>query len=276
MRRLRAACNGGGSSSSSSSLPQLSRRPGGRLMRNSAALPRSSSPAQSNGYCSCTGPQPQGMDISELELVQIILILLAMSVMVAVVVCLLIHYRLVALSLLGRLGHAQEVPAAEVRRDASGWLNNVLSQHGQGQPIRDQTTPVLVQHHHLCRLQPTYPYMPEETVNLPPMISLPDGEEKDPRCFQQHPELKRSCIRAPPNRNVLIDNCAHNTGPRAAKRESASGSERSESPPPSYSVTIEGPYCKNVPPGPKRLQTSWSAAENTTSTEVVPHNSSVT
>ncbi|XP_077363131.1 protein TMEPAI-like [Festucalex cinctus] len=227
-------------------------------MRNPAALLRSSSPTQSNGYCSCTGPQPQGMDISELELVQIILILLAMSVMVAVVVCLLIHYRLVALSLLGRLGHAQEVPAAEVRR-----------------PIRDlqsQTT----QHHHLCRLQPTYPYMPQETVNLPPMIRLPDGEEKAPRCSQQHPELKRSCIRAPPNRSVLVDNYAHATGPRAAERESGSGSERSESPPPYYSVTIEDSYCKNAPAGPKRLQTSWSAAENTTSTEVVPHNSSVT
>lgn len=53
---------------------------------------------------------------AELELVQIILILLAMSVMVAVVVCLLIHYRLVALSLLGRLGHVQEVPTEAARR----------------------------------------------------------------------------------------------------------------------------------------------------------------
>nr|XP_049607466.1 low-density lipoprotein receptor class A domain-containing protein 4 [Syngnathus scovelli] len=270
MRRLRAACNGGGSSS----LPRLPRRPGGRLMRNPAAHLRSSSPTQSNDYCSCTRPQPQGMDISELELVQIILILLAMSVMVAVVVCLLMHYRLVALSLLGRLGHAREVPTAEVRRDASGWPDGVLSQHGQG-PSR--TAPVLVQHHHhLCRLQPTYPYMPQETVNLPPMICLPSEEEKAPRYFRQHPELKRSCIRAPPNRNVLIDNYVHNVGPRVAKRESGSGGERSESPPPSYSVTIEDPYCKSTPPGPKRLQTHWSPTENTTSTEAVPHNSSVT
>ncbi|XP_057683821.1 protein TMEPAI-like [Corythoichthys intestinalis] len=273
MRRLRAACNDGGGVGSS-----LHRRPGGRLMRNPAAHLRSSSPTQSNGYCSCTGPQPQGMDISELELVQIILILLAMSVMVAVIICLLIHYRLVALSLLGRLGHAQEVPTAP--RDSSGWPSAVLTQHGQGQSIHglpNRTTPVFVQHRQLCRLQPTYPYMPQDTVGLPPMIRLPDGEEKEPRFYLQHTELKRSCIRAPPNRTVLIDNYVPSTATWMGKRESGSSGESSESPPPSYSVTIEDSCCKIAAPGPKRvLQTSWCAAENTTSTEAVPHNSSVT
>ncbi|XP_061521127.1 LOW QUALITY PROTEIN: protein TMEPAI-like [Phycodurus eques] len=272
MRRLRAACGGGGGGGSSS-LPRLPRRPGGRLMRNPSAHLRSSIPTQSNGYCSCTGPQPQGMDISDLELVQIILLLLAMSVTVLVVVCLLLHYRLLALSLLGRLGHAREVPAAP--RNASGRPNGVLTQHGQGRPIRGlqkRTPPVFVQ----CPLQPTYPYMPQETVNLPPMVCLPNGEGKEHRAaarrYRQHPELKRACVRAPPNRTVVVDDVTHSTGPRAGKGESGSGGERSESPPPSYSVTIEDTCCKS----PKRLQTCWSSAENTTSTEAVPHNSSVT
>uniref|UniRef100_A0A3Q2XCH8 Uncharacterized protein n=1 Tax=Hippocampus comes TaxID=109280 RepID=A0A3Q2XCH8_HIPCM len=141
-------------------------------------------------------------------------------------------------------------------------------------------TPVFAQHRHLCRLQPTYPDMLQETVNLPPMICLPDAEEKErrktPRCFQQHPELKCSCICAPPNRNVLTDNYGQSTGPPAAKSESGSSGERSESPPPSYSVTIKDSYCQSPLPSPKRLQTSWSAIENTTSTAAVPHNSSVT
>ncbi|XP_051926177.1 protein TMEPAI-like [Hippocampus zosterae] len=279
MRRRRAACNGGGSSSDPDR--RLLRRPGGRLMRNPAAHLRSSSPAQSNGHCPCNGPQPQGMDISELELVQIIIILLAMSVTAAVVVCLLIHYRLVALSFLGRLGHAHEVPTEEARRGASGWHNARLNRHGPGQPIRglqNHTAPVLAQHRHPCRPRPTSPDVPQETVNLPPMIRLPDAEEKErrktPRCFRQHPEPRCSCICAPPNRNVLTDNYGHS--PLAAKSESGSGGERSQSPPPFYSVTIEDSYCQSPLPSPKRLQTSWSAIENTTSTAAVPHNSSVT
>ncbi|XP_061673910.1 protein TMEPAI-like isoform X2 [Syngnathoides biaculeatus] len=206
------------------------------------------------------------MDISELELVQIVLILLAMSATVLVVVCLLLHYRLVALTLLGRLGHVRPDPAAP--RNASGRPNGVLTQQAQGRPIRglhSRAPPVLVQ----CRLQPTYPYLPQETLNLPPTVWFPNGEGKAPRtgprrCSPRHPELKRACVRAPPNRTLAADNYTHGAG------------RRSESPPPSYSVTIEDTGCKSAPPAPKRLQTCWSPAENRTSTEAVPHNSSVT
>ncbi|XP_077599779.1 protein TMEPAI-like [Stigmatopora nigra] len=227
------------------------RRPGGRLMRNPAAHLRSSSPAQSNGYCSCTGPQPQGMDISELELVQIILILLAMSVTAAVIVCLLVHYRLLALSLLGRLGHARQLPPSP----------------GPGQGPVNRSALVLAPPLQPCyRLQPTHPYLAQEHVGLPPMIRLPDLAEKDPGFYLGHAELKRSCICAPPNRTVLVDNFSPGAGKRTPP----------QSPPPSYSVTIEDSPGKMADRAPKRLQTSWRAYGNTTSTRAVPHNSSVT
>nr|XP_057903519.1 protein TMEPAI-like [Doryrhamphus excisus] len=274
MRRLRVAApplpppvrppaaGGGGS---------LHRRPG-RLMRNTAGQLRSSGPTESNGYCVCTGPQPQGMDISELELVQIIIILLAMTVMVVVLVCLLIHYRLFALSLLGRLGDTQDT-----RQDASGWSNNVLSQHGDGEAILQNRTLTAFMQRPLCRLQPTYPYMPQETVNLPPIICLPDGEGDKGgfplRTPEQRLELSRACIRAPPNRTILrsniIDDYIHGTGVDVML----------EQPPPAYSVTVEDSTLENgdeLKRGPKRLQATWHAGRSTTSTETVLHNSSVT
>ncbi|XP_077446731.1 protein TMEPAI-like [Stigmatopora argus] len=243
------------------------RRPGGRLMRNPAAHLRSSSPAQSNGYCSCTEPQPQGMDISELELVQIILILLAMSVTAAVIVCLLVHYRLLALSLLGRLGHAREVPPSP--GDSGGWTGGVPSQRGQGRTGHgpgNRSTLVLAPPLQSCRLQPAHPYLAQDRVGLPPMIRLPNGAEKDPGFYLGHAELKRSCIRAPPNRTVFVDNFSPGGGKKTPP----------QSPPPSYSVTIEHSPGKMADRPPKRLQTSWHAAGNTTSTRAVPHNSSVT
>ncbi|XP_061903515.1 protein TMEPAI-like [Entelurus aequoreus] len=249
------AAGGGGS---------LHRRPG-RLMRNTAAQLRSSGPTSSNGYCFCTGPQPQGMDISELELVQIIIILLAMTATVVVLVCLLIYYRLFALSLLGRLGDTQDT-----QRDANGWSNSVLTQHGNSEAILQ--TPAAFMQRPLCGFQPTYPYIPREAVDLPPIICLPDGEEhKGPHGFQrrtpeQQLELSRSCIRAPPNRSVLrsdtADGYIHSTSVEGLP----------EQPPPSYSVTMEGGLQK----GPKRLQTSWHPGRSLTSTETVLHNSSVT
>ncbi|XP_054620495.1 protein TMEPAI-like [Dunckerocampus dactyliophorus] len=249
----------------------LHRRPG-RLMRNTAAQLRSFGRTESNGYCFCTGPQPQGMDISELELVQIIIILLAMTVMVVVLVCLLIHYRLFALSLLGRLGDMRDT-----RQDASGWSNSVLTQHGNSEAVRQNRTPPVFMQRPPCRFQPTYPYMPQETINLPPIICLPDGDG-DKGSFQlrtpeQRLELSRACIRAPPNRTVLrsdiIDNYVHSTAVDVML----------EQPPPSYSVTMEHSTLENgdeLKRAPKRLQTSWHAGRSTTSTETVLHNSSVT
>lgn len=97
---------------------------------------------------------------------------------------------------------------------------------------------------HLCRFQPTYPYLQQEIINLPPSISLSDGEELPPykgpctlklRDPEQQLELSRASVRAPPNRTVFDRNfidiyvgCG-SVGPANA---------RMESPPPTYSEVM--------------------------------------
>ncbi|KAM9758201.1 protein TMEPAI isoform 2-T2 [Menidia menidia] len=62
------------------------------------------------------------------------------------------------------------------------------------------------------RFQPTYPYLPQSLIDLPPTISLSDGEEPPPyqgpctlqlRDPEQQMELNRESVRAPPNRTVF-------------------------------------------------------------------------
>lgn len=62
------------------------------------------------------------------------------------------------------------------------------------------------------RFQPTYPYLPQSLIDLPPTISLSDGEEPPPyqgpctlqlRDPEQQLELNRESVRAPPNRTVF-------------------------------------------------------------------------
>lgn len=62
------------------------------------------------------------------------------------------------------------------------------------------------------RFQPTYPYLPQSLIELPPTISLSDGEEPPPyqgpctlqlRDPEQQMELNRESVRAPPNRTVF-------------------------------------------------------------------------
>lgn len=63
-----------------------------------------------------------------------------------------------------------------------------------------------------CRFQPTYPYLPQSLIDLPPTIALSDGEEPPPyqgpcvlqlRDPEQQMELNRESVRAPPNRTVF-------------------------------------------------------------------------
>lgn len=79
------------------------------------------------------------------------------------------------------------------------------------------TAPSFMQRDRFSRFQPTYPYMQHE-IDLPPTISLSDGEEPPPyqgpctlqlRDPEQQMELNRESVRAPPNRTIydsdLID-----------------------------------------------------------------------
>ncbi|CAL8297235.1 unnamed protein product [Lota lota] len=214
---------------------------------------------KSNGICSCncTGTQPQGMDISELEFVQIIIILVVMTVMVMVIICLLNHYRLSALAFLSRHSRARH----QGHRDQATQLDGcVVTQHGtpavmygpQGARERLVCSPPAYaqpQNQHLCRFQPTHPYLQQEIINLPPSISLSDGEELPPykgpctlklRDPEQQLELSRASVRAPPNRTVYDRNfidiyvgcgTSFNSGVSTANA-------RIESPPPTYSEVM--------------------------------------
>ncbi|XP_053190139.1 low-density lipoprotein receptor class A domain-containing protein 4-like [Scomber japonicus] len=219
-------------------------------------IPTSSRNTQSNGFCSCScaGPQPQGMDISELEFVQMIIILLVMTFMMVVIICLLNHYRLSALAFLSRLSPNQRDQATQL--DASVWSDSVLTQQRNSEVMcsrLNRNLPCFMQQQQLCRLQPTYPHLPQEIINLPPIICLSDGEELPPykgpcglqlRHPEQQLELIRAAVRAPPNRTVfdsdIIDIYIHSKRLQEPKSNSGTNdaSARVEAPPPSYSEVM--------------------------------------
>ncbi|XP_013855825.1 protein TMEPAI [Austrofundulus limnaeus] len=177
------------------------------------------------------------MEITQLEFVQILVIVVVMMVMVVVVTCLLNHYRLSARSLLSRQAQTRRrhLPlASEVGQwssegtGASGGLNEHqvynprppdrgVSSYLQRDPQHSHSQPPLqtqrFQHTYApSRFQPTYPYLPQSLIDLPPTISLSDGEEPPPyqgpctlqlRDPEQQMELNRESVRAPPNRTVF-------------------------------------------------------------------------
>ncbi|XP_041810463.1 protein TMEPAI [Chelmon rostratus] len=182
----------------------------------------------------------QSMEITQLEFVQILVIVVVMMVMVVVITCLLNHYRLSARSLLSR--HAptrrRHLPLAS---EGSLWssegtgTNSGLNEHQvynprppdrgvpssylqrEPQHAQPQSQPPLqsqrFQHTYApSRFQPTYPYLPQSLIDLPPTICLSDGEEPPPyqgpctlqlRDPEQQMELNRESVRAPPNRTVF-------------------------------------------------------------------------
>lgn len=118
------------------------------------------------------------------------------------------------------------------------------------------TTPSFIQRDPFSRFQPTYPYVQHE-IDLPPTISLSDGEEPPPyqgpctlqlRDPEQQMELNRESVRAPPNRTVfdsdLIDISMYNGGPCPPSSHSGisaatcSSNGRMEGPPPTYSEVM--------------------------------------
>ncbi|XP_010282155.1 PREDICTED: protein TMEPAI-like, partial [Phaethon lepturus] len=77
-----------------------------------------------------------------------------------------------------------------------------------------------LQRDRFSRFQPTYPYMQHE-IDLPPTISLSDGEEPPPyqgpctlqlRDPEQQMELNRESVRAPPNRTTYSEVIGHYPG----------------------------------------------------------------
>ncbi|XP_029358365.1 protein TMEPAI isoform X2 [Echeneis naucrates] len=166
---------------------------------------------------------------AQLEFIQILAIVVVMMVMVVVVTCLLNHYRLSARSLLSRHTpmHRRHLPLAN---EGAPWspegpgTSSGLSEHqvycphplDGGPPSsslqRDPQSQRFQPTYAPRRFQPTYPYLPQSLIDLPPTISLSDGEEPPPyqgpctlqlRDPEQQMELNRESVRAPPNRTVF-------------------------------------------------------------------------
>ncbi|XP_067365552.1 protein TMEPAI-like isoform X2 [Channa argus] len=249
----------------------VSWHPGTPFCIQTRATPRSYSNTSSNGFCSCNciRPRNQGMDISELEFLQITIILLLMTFMTVVIICLLNHYWLPALAFLTRLSHVQRDQATQTVM--CGHLHSSLP------PVVEQQ-----QQPQLCRFQPTYPYLHQEGINFPPVISLSDGEEplpyKGPCSLQlRHPEqqleLSRATVCAPPNRTVfdseLLDIYLQSKTPQSpnSNSQTSTGNDTMQGPPPSYSEVMGDHhdstpcYCQNsnkVPPKDNRSGRSCS------------------
>ncbi|XP_018411899.1 PREDICTED: protein TMEPAI isoform X1 [Nanorana parkeri] len=211
--------------------------------------------------CNCKRSLFQSMEITELEFVQIIIIVVVMMVMVVVITCLLNHYKLSARSFIHR--HSQGRRREEnLSSEGSLWpSDSTVSGNGVAEhiytprPSDRLSIPPFLQRDRFSRFQPTYPYIQHE-IDLPPTISLSDGEEPPPyqgpctlqlRDPEQQMELNRESVRAPPNRTIfdsdLIDSSVYggpcppssNSGVSAT---SYGSNGRMEGPPPTYNEVI--------------------------------------
>ncbi|XP_077459847.1 protein TMEPAI-like isoform X1 [Stigmatopora argus] len=126
---------------------------------------------------------------AQLELVQMVLIVVVMLVMVVVVTCVLNRYRMAARSpRFGPTPSPPPPPCSDLRLEAGAGIPGHAFRAGFPFPRRDPT------------------------VDLPPSISLSDGEEPPPyqgpcalqlRDREQQMELNRESLRPPPNRTVF-------------------------------------------------------------------------
>ncbi|XP_036394880.1 low-density lipoprotein receptor class A domain-containing protein 4-like isoform X1 [Megalops cyprinoides] len=203
---------------------------------------------------------PPGIFNSELEFVQIIIIIVVMTVMVVVIICLLNHYKLSTWSFISHQSQGQRQEEG-LQPDGCLWPSDSVSRQGASEIMyapqsRERfTAPSFMQRDRFSRFQPTYPYVQHE-IDLPPTISLSDGEEPPPyqgpctlqlRDPEQQMELNRESVRAPPNRTIfdsdLID-MHSGGGPRPPSSNSgisaanSSSHGRMEGPPPTYSEVM--------------------------------------
>ncbi|XP_028327546.1 low-density lipoprotein receptor class A domain-containing protein 4-like isoform X2 [Gouania willdenowi] len=145
-----------------------------------------------------------------------------MTVMVVVIICLLNHYKLSTWSFIVRQSQARRHEHA-LQQDGYLWSSDGGSQQAPSEVLYAPqaqncfTAPSFMQREGFSRFQPTYPYL-QHQIDLPPTISLSDGEEPPPyqgpctlqlRDPEQQMELNRESVRAPPNRTIynsdLID-----------------------------------------------------------------------
>ncbi|XP_013987168.1 protein TMEPAI isoform X3 [Salmo salar] len=217
-------------------------------MFNFMGLINGTAAIQTNVSCTCNCKRStsfQSMEITQLEFVQILVIVVVMMVMVVVITCLLNHYRLSARSFISRHSQAR-------RRHLPLASQQVYT------PRPPDRGPSYLQRERLARFQPTYPYLPHAIIDLPPTISLSDGEEPPPyqgpctlqlRDPEQQLELNRESVRAPPNRTVydshLLDTSlcpppSLNAGISATTVATSAQaySSRVEGAPPTYSEVI--------------------------------------
>ncbi|XP_032073508.1 protein TMEPAI isoform X2 [Thamnophis elegans] len=232
-------------------------------MYNLMGLNNTGGPNQPNVSCTCNCKRSlfQSMEITELEFVQIIIIVVVMMVMVVVITCLLNHYKLSARSFIHRPSQGRR-REENLSSDGSLWPsestvsgNGVTEQVYTPRPTDRLAVPSFLQRDRFNRFQPTYPYMQHE-IDLPPTISLSDGEEPPPyqgpctlqlRDPEQQMELNRESVRAPPNRTIfdsdLIDNSVYG-GPCPPSSNSGisatcyGSNSRMEGPPPTYNEVI--------------------------------------
>ncbi|MBN3320456.1 PMEPA protein, partial [Atractosteus spatula] len=180
-----------------------------------------------------------------------------MMVMVVVITCLLNHYKLSARSFISRHGQARRrhLPLASEGSlwpsDSSGPSSGMTEPMYTPRPPDRLAVPSYLQRDRFARFQPTYPYLPHD-IDLPPTISLSDGEEPPPyqgpctlqlRDPEQQLELNRESVRAPPNRTVfdsdLIDASLCAPSLHSGVSAACYGSQgRMEGPPPTYSEVI--------------------------------------
>ncbi|XP_041945759.1 protein TMEPAI isoform X1 [Alosa sapidissima] len=257
-------------------------------MFNSMGLINDTTGIHTNVSCSCNCKHTtsfQSTEISQLEFVQILVIVVVMMVMVVVITCLLNHYRLSAYSLLTRHSAArrQHLPFTS---DTSLWPSDGVgpSSGASEQQVSGSRPPDPVGSRGggagggvgvaAGRFQPTWPYLQHSIIELPPTISLSDGEEPPPyqgpctlqlRDPEQQLELNRESVRAPPNRTIydgplIGPPCPPSTYSSSSSAGSGSGSgsisisvggypnqPRQEGAPPTYSEAV-GHYYHPSPP----------------------------
>uniref|UniRef100_UPI00358DFD3A protein TMEPAI-like isoform X2 n=1 Tax=Myxine glutinosa TaxID=7769 RepID=UPI00358DFD3A len=234
----------------------------------SAPAGGSASPVPGGPHAACPclcRSSTRDMRLSEMQFLHILVVLLVLTLIVVLLSCLLSHYRLMQ-RLAGRWQHQhQDLTSTTTTNSTGSGLWPVERDAGLpsgelpfSSGASDSLPQSLSSHRGAYRpagcLRSKYPYSLAE-VDLPPTISLSDGEEPPPykgpctlklRAPEQQRELSREAIRAPPNRTVFDGACspplkarplppsAHAGASAATKHASGCG------PPPPYSETISG------------------------------------